>query len=222
MKAGTVRVAGVDATHGGWVAVILEDGRFAGDAHLRPIDGDFGELADCSVIAIDIPIGYGPRLADAAARTFLRGAPSTVFTTPTRKQLEAPFGPGLGVSAQAHALGPRIIHVTSLAVTDKRFYETHPEVSFETMNGGARLGFRKKSFGGMEERRALLAAAGIDLSGLGDSRAVPVDDVLDVGEVALHLAKVVDINRLSCEDGLRKKKQRHVRPAVGAVDREEP
>ena len=190
MKAGTVRVAGVDATHGGWVAVILEDGRFAGDAHLRPIDGDFGELADCSVIAIDIPIGYGPRLADAAARTFLRGAPSTVFTTPTRKQLEAPFGPGLGVSAQAHALGPRIIHVTSLAVTDKRFYETHPEVSFETMNGGARLGFRKKSFGVMEERRALLAAAGIDLSGLGDSRAVPVDDVLDAAACAWTASRI--------------------------------
>ncbi len=185
-----MKVAGVDATHGGWVAVILEGGRFVADVHLRPIDTDFAELADCTVIAIDIPVGYGPRLADGAARAFLRGAPSTVFTTPTRKQLEAPFGPGLGVSAQAHALGPRISHVTALASTDARFYETHPEVAFETLNGGAPLGYRKKSFGGMEERRRLLTDAGIDLSDLGDSRAVPVDDVLDAAACAWTASRI--------------------------------
>ena len=190
MDARSGKVAGVDATRHGWVAVVIENGRFAGDVHLTPIETDFAELSDCSVIAIDIPIGYGPRLADGAARTFLRGAPSTVFTTPTRKQLEATFGPGLGVSAQAHALGPRIIHVTAIATTDTRFFETHPEVSFEAMNGGAALGYRKKSFGGMEERRRLLADAGIDLSGLGDSRAVPADDVLDAAACAWTASRI--------------------------------
>ena len=61
---------------------------------------------------VDIPIGFGPRKADGVARAFLSGAASTVFSTPAREVLEGPFGPGLGVSAQAHALGPRIVHVT--------------------------------------------------------------------------------------------------------------
>jgi predicted RNase H-like nuclease len=87
-------------------------------------------------------------------------------------------------------LGPRISHVTALASTDARFYETHPEVAFETLNSGAPLGYRKKSFGGMEERRRLLTGAGIDLSDLGDSRAVPVDDVLDAAACAWTASRI--------------------------------
>jgi hypothetical protein len=34
-----MRVAGVDGTKGGWVAITLEAGRFAGD-HLLPVDTD--------------------------------------------------------------------------------------------------------------------------------------------------------------------------------------
>src|SRR5215208_245194 len=103
------RVAGVDGTKGGWVAVELEDGRFVRD-RLLAIDTTLEELADADVLAIDIPIGFGQREADRAARKFLAGSASTVFTTPSQAILAAPFGPGLGVSAQAHALGPRVIH----------------------------------------------------------------------------------------------------------------
>ena len=103
-----VDVVGIDGTRGGWVAIALEKGRFASDYVLRPIESDFAELAEALIIAVDVPIGFGPRAADAAARAFLKGAASTVFTTPARDALERPFGPGLGVSAQAHALGPRI------------------------------------------------------------------------------------------------------------------
>jgi predicted RNase H-like nuclease len=109
-----MRVVGIDSTKGGWVGIELEDGRFAGDYLLAP-ETDFSEFADVSVAAIDIPIGFGPRKADGAARAYLYGAASTVFTTPPREVLEAPFGPGLGVSAQSHALGPRILHVATLA-----------------------------------------------------------------------------------------------------------
>ena len=113
-----MRVVGIDGTKGGWVAIVLDDGRFVADLVIRPVKASFEEVSDARVVAVDIPIGYGPRDADAAARAFLTGAASTVFTTPRREMLEVPFGPGLGVSAQAHALGPRIVHVTNLASVD--------------------------------------------------------------------------------------------------------
>src|SRR5436853_522116 len=80
-----------------------------------------------TIVAMDVPIGFGPREADAAARTFMKGAASVVFSTPSQEILETPFGPGLGVSAQAHALGKRIVHVTQLANSDSRLREVHPE-----------------------------------------------------------------------------------------------
>lgn len=174
-----MKVAGVDGTRGGWVAVVLDDGRFARDHVVRPVETEFAELADVEMIGIDVPIGFGPRRADAAARAFLAGAASTVFTTPSREILSRPFGPGLGVNAQAHALGPRISHVTELARTDSRIREVHPEVSFRAMNELQPLRYRKKSAGGALERIELLRAHGIVLAELGVAAAVPLDDVLD-------------------------------------------
>src|SRR5688500_14948156 len=98
-----MRVAGVDGTKGGWVAVVLEGGRYSSARLIPSVTSTFDELGDVEVIAIDVPIGFGPREADRAARAYLRGAASTVFSTPPRAVLEVPFGPGLGVSAQAHA-----------------------------------------------------------------------------------------------------------------------
>jgi predicted RNase H-like nuclease len=179
-----VRVAGVDGTKGGWVAIVLEEGRFAGDLLCRPIETDFAELADVDVIAIDVPIGFGPRQADTRARAFLTGAASTVFSTPSRDVLVRPFGRGMGVPAQAHALGPRILHVTDLARSDSRFREVHPEVSFRAMNGGQALRYRKKSAGGALERTELLRRHGIELDGLGATAVSPLDDVLDAAAAA--------------------------------------
>src|SRR5262249_36303530 len=102
-----VRVAGVDGTRGGWVAIVLEESRFAADLVLPSVATDFAELADVDEIGIDVPIGFGPRAADKSARAFLKGAASTVFTTPSRDVLVRPFSRGMGVPAQAHALGPR-------------------------------------------------------------------------------------------------------------------
>jgi predicted RNase H-like nuclease len=179
-----VRVAGLDGTKGGWVAVVLDDGVLATDHLIRPVEATFDELADAEVLAIDVPIGFGPRRADVAARRFLAGAASTVFTTPTRELLETPFGPGLGVSAQAHALGPRILHITRLAQSDPRLYEVHPEVSFRAMNGGGPLRYRKRWAGGVVERLELLQRHGIELAQLGETASVPVDDVLDAAAAA--------------------------------------
>jgi len=167
----------------GW-QIVLEDTLVSADHVLRPIETKFEALLDAEVIAIDVPIGFGPRKADAAARTFMSGAASTVFSTPSRAVLELPFGPGLGVSAQAHALGPRILHVTNLAETDMRLREVHPEVSFRAMNEGRPLRHRKKSAGGALERIELLRQEGIRLDALGPGGAVPLDDVLDAAAAA--------------------------------------
>lgn len=185
-----MRVTGVDGTKGGWVAITLEDGRFDSDRLLRPIEATFEELGDVDVIAIDVPIGFGPREADRAARGFLRGAANTVFTTPTRDLLERPFGPGLGLSAQAHALGPRIVHVTRLAEDDPRIYEVHPEVSFWAMNDGRPLRYRKKSAGGALERIALLRSEGIELVDLTAAAPVPLDDVVDAAGAAWSAQRI--------------------------------
>jgi predicted RNase H-like nuclease len=182
--AGAMRVAGLDGTKGGWVGIVLDDGRFAGDRIVRPIESSFVEFADAEVLAIDVPIGFGPRRADAAARAFLSGAASTVFTTASREILEKPFGPGLGVSAQSHALGPRIVHVTELAAADPRLFEVHPEVSFRAMNDGRALRYRKKSAGGALQRVDLLRAHGIDLTEIDEASGAPLDDVLDAAAAA--------------------------------------
>ena len=185
-----MRVAGVDGTKGGWVAVVLDEGRFAADHVIRPVEATFEELAEADVLAVDIPIGFGPRRADAAARRFLAGAASTVFTTPSREVLELPYGPGLGVSAQAHALGRRVLHVTGLERSDPRFHEVHPEVSFRAMNDERPLSHRKKSAGGVLERLELLRRHGIELEELGASGFAPVDDVLDAAAAAWSARRI--------------------------------
>jgi predicted RNase H-like nuclease len=162
----------------------LEDGRFVSDHLVGEIESVFEALTDAAVIAIDVPIGFGPRLADTEARRYLSGAASVVFSTPSKEVLGFPFGPGLGVSAQAHALGPRILHVTELATLDDRFFEVHPEVSFRAMNDGRPLRYRKKSAGGALERLELLRQEGIDLTTLTEAGQVPFDDVLDAAAAA--------------------------------------
>jgi predicted RNase H-like nuclease len=184
-----VKVVGVDGTKGGWVGIELEDGLFSRD-YLLPVDTDFGALRDAQLIAVDIPIGFGPRKADDHARAFLRGAASTVFKTPPRELLEMPFGPGLGLSAQSHALGARILHVTGLAREDSRFREVHPEVSFRAMNGGLPLGQGKKSAVGALERVELLRREGIELRDLSEAAGVPLDDVLDAAAAAWSAQRI--------------------------------
>jgi predicted RNase H-like nuclease len=179
-----MRVAGIDGTRGGWVAVVLEDGVFAEDLIIEPVESRFEALASATVLAIDVPIGFGPRAADSAARGYLKGSASTVFPTPPRDVLSVRFGPGLSVSAQAHALGPRILHVTELAASDPRVREVHPEVSFRAMNDGQPLSYRKKAAGGALERIELLRRNGIELDKLHEAARAPLDDVLDAAAAA--------------------------------------
>jgi predicted RNase H-like nuclease len=185
-------IAGVDASRGGWVAVTLEDGRVAGTFFLDAVDTDFHDIQGAEMIAIDIPIGFGPRRAEEQARKFIGGrAAAAVFTVPTRELLEQPFRPGVHVSAQAHALGPRIIHVTDLASTDDRFREIHPEVSFCAMNEGRPLAARKKTYGGVIERLELLRRQGIELGQVDEQvSSRPIHDVLDAAAAAWSAQRI--------------------------------
>ncbi len=182
-------VAGVDGCKRGWVAVVLIDGRFREARLLEGVESAFAELADVSRIAIDVPIGYGPREADGLARALVGG--SSVFSIPERERFEVPFAEGGGISAQAHALGDRIRHVTALAAGDARFREVHPELSFTAMNDMRRLRFRKKSAGGAFERLGLLRRHGINIDPgtLGPVATVPLDDLLDAAACAWTAAR---------------------------------
>ena len=182
-------VAGVDGCKRGWVAVVLIDGRFREARLIEGVESSFSELADMQRIAIDIPIGYGPRAADGLARAVVGG--SSVFSIPERERFEAPFAEGGGISAQAHALGDRIRHVTDLAAGDKRLREVHPEVCFAAMNGMKRLKFRKKSAGGAFERLGLLRRHGINIDPgtLGAAATIPLDDLLDAAACAWTAAR---------------------------------
>jgi predicted RNase H-like nuclease len=182
-------VAGVDGCKHGWVAVVLAGGRFLEARLIDAVESSFDELADVGRIAIDVPIGYGPREADALARALVGG--SSVFSIPERERFEGPFGEGGGISAQAHALGDRISHVTALAAGDTRFLEVHPELCFTAMNGMKRLKYRKKSAGGAFERLELLRKHGINIDRgmLGAAATVPLDDLLDAAACAWTAAR---------------------------------
>jgi predicted RNase H-like nuclease len=78
--------------------VVLIDGRFREARLLEGVESDFAALADMKRIAIDVPIGYGPRQADALARALVGG--SSVFSIPERERFDAPFAEGGGISAR--------------------------------------------------------------------------------------------------------------------------
>jgi predicted RNase H-like nuclease len=203
-------VAGVDACAGRWIAVVLDDaGRFAGvDSALKMVDlvdaisTGLREVGDVlRVAAVDIPIGLPTdeyRAADVAARGSLGSRRSSLFLTPTRAALQEPdyaranainrrLTGGTGISRQAYALRDRIFDVDAWLATGPSLpvIEVHPELSFRHL-AGAPMKHSKKTWAGMQARRAGLIAAGIDIpADLGRAREVAaVDDVLDAAVAA--------------------------------------
>ncbi|MGI8792611.1 MAG: DUF429 domain-containing protein [Acidimicrobiales bacterium] len=191
-----VRVLGVDAAaKHGWVGVVCDDDGFR-EAHIGSLAEIVTRSEPISVVAIDIPIGNVPggRAADKEARRFLGPRRSSVFATPPAiaaapasyaeaNALLADLGlPKM--SRQAWALLPKIVEAATLAAADDRLFEVHPEVSFCEM-AGEHLRWSKKSWNGLQSRRTLLAAAGIDLPDVIESvGAVASDDVVDAAAVA--------------------------------------
>lgn len=194
-------VLGVDGARGGWVAVRLLDGTFAGASHHTAFEELIREFPGVDAVAVDIPIGppdRGVRPADEEARKRLGPQARSVFTTPPRAALEEPdfrkaSAPaqqlGGRITKQGHALRLRILEVDRTIERHPegkaRIVEVHPEVSFWAMNGEKPVAFPKRTWNGFMERLELLRGHGIELPsrihGIGRASAA---DVLDAAAAA--------------------------------------
>lgn len=191
---GVTVVAGVDACRGGWVAIVLDDGRFADSLFAAGFTQLLDGLARAAAVGIDIPIGLpdaGPRAADVAARAFVGPRRGSVFPTPPRVALLAAsyaearqIVPSL--SAQSFALGKKILEVERCL--EERVFEVHPEVSFAAL-AGRHLRHSKRSWNGQMERRRLLSVAGIVLPDELAAGEAAADDVLDAAVAAWTAAR---------------------------------
>jgi predicted RNase H-like nuclease len=199
---------GVDGCSSGWVAIALGPDGDVSAHHLPAIEQLGAAIPDAEAVGIDIPIGLpeaaAPRAADLAARAMLGPRRSSVFTTPVRAALAAVDHAaatavsvhltGAGISRQVYALAAKILEVEAwLPSAPWGVWEVHPEVSFARMLG-APARASKKTWAGMTERRAALAAAGIRLDHLppdATGRAA-VDDVLDAAAVAWTARRLLE------------------------------
>lgn len=166
-------ILGIDGAGSGWVGVALDTESGALSAHFLQTE----EIAtfDCSLIAIDIPIGLsdrGQRAADVEARRLLgRPRGSSVFPTPIRSALNASTWEeacgitlavdGRRVAMQTFAIMNKIAAVDELLQRDPqlslRTFEVHPEVSFAHWAGSPMV-HGKKRHAGRQERQELIAA----------------------------------------------------------------
>jgi len=198
------QIAGVDGCPKGWIAIVLDEGRFARAEFASTFAELLSYLADAQVIAVDIPIGLPDgserRAADVKARRLLGPRGSSVFATPPRVVLEAPSYAkanalskerfGRGISTQSYALRKKIFEVDACAANDDRIFEVHPEVCFTEMNGEP-LTHSKKSWHGQATRLRLLANAGITIpDDLGDEGKIPPDDIIDAAAAAWSASRI--------------------------------
>ena len=202
-----MRAVGIDGWRGGWVAVVLEDGRWTAT---RAAAG-LAELADAcgaaAAIGVDMPLGLlarGWRQADDLAAARLGAQRSRVFRVPPRRAWQAPThrdavavcrtltDPPAGFSVQAWSLREKIRQAEEVrAARPGLLFEVHPELSFAALNGGPVVAASKKTWNGQMTRRALLARAGIALpDDLAGSGVVPADDILDAAAVAWSATRI--------------------------------
>jgi predicted RNase H-like nuclease len=202
-----VRVVGVDAWRGGWVAVVLEDGQVSATRPAASLDEIADGYPDAAAIGVDMPLGLverGWREADRLGAARLGAQRSRLFMVPPRavwlaatheqavlrcRQLT---DPPAGCSRQAWGLREKLLPANELyARMPGRLFEVHPEISFAALNGGAPVAASKKTWNGQMARRALLARAGVVLpDDLGAAGNIPPDDVLDAGAVAWSAARI--------------------------------
>jgi predicted RNase H-like nuclease len=191
-----VLTVGVDAARGGWIAVLLEQGRFANAVLERRFPALLERFADAVVIGVDVPIGLpepgARRRADLEARAAVGARQSSIFFTPSRAALEVStyrearaIAPS--TSAQGWALRTAILDVDR--VRDPRVHEVHPEVSFAVL-AGEPLAFGKRTWNGHRERLRLLRGAGIKIPERLDAGLVPADDVLDAAVAAWTATRI--------------------------------
>ena len=208
-----MRVTGVDACRGGWVAVSLDGPEEADGAEghegassfrvemVRAHETLAGVLDGhgSRVVGIDMPLGLlgsGWREADRTARGLLGPRRSSVFAIPPRAVWEqASYQAasqrcreltGQGLSIQAWGLRARLLEADRFRGScGFPLYEIHPELAFCVL-AGAPLAHSKHTAAGRERRRELLAQAGIALSLISRARIprAPVTDTMDAAAVA--------------------------------------
>ncbi len=205
-----MRVVGLDACRGKWLAVVLDDGDFR-DARLgSDAAGLVATWLDAAAIAVDIPIGLpnAPlRDADRAAWAFVGERRSSVFPTFPAVVLEAPtYEEAKAVSVahgwpspsiQSYGMRHRIFEIDRLAAADERVFEVHPEVSFRELLG--RPLASKRTSAGASERRVALANAGIAVPDL----PYPLEDTLDAAVAAWSAKRWARVDALPLPEGHR-------------------
>jgi predicted RNase H-like nuclease len=209
-------VCGVDGCRGGWIGVLLP-GTAAPVAIVTPtLDVLLSHPAAPSVIAIDTPIGLpervgpGGRGPERHARAVLCPRQSSVFSIPARAAVMAEdyreagrlaletSKPPRKVSRQAFGLFPKIRALDALMTPDleDRIFESHPELAFRQLNGGAPMSLPKKVKNvahppGLDERRALLVRHGYSPAFLErPARGAGMDDLLDAAVLALVARRI--------------------------------
>jgi predicted RNase H-like nuclease len=194
-----MRVTGIDACRGGWVAVSLDTPEAAsvraGASLASLLDED-----PAVIVGIDMPLGLldsGWREADRVARGLLGPRRSSVFAIPPRAVwAEASYQAanqrcreltGQGFSIQAWGLRAKLLEANQYRDTCGRpMYEVHPELAFGAM-AGAPLPQSKHTAPGRDLRRDLLARAGIILPAAGPA---PLTDTLDAAAVAWSARRI--------------------------------
>lgn len=193
-----MHLIGVDGVGPGWLVAWREEGlRY----RVFPSLADAFAVLEPRLAAIDVPIGLADtvpsrgRDCEVTARALLGPLRASVFPTPPRAVVAATSYPdaaaacgriaGWKPSRQAFSIFPKIREADALVrhVGQDRAIETHPELAFLAMKGGA-ITSRKSRAGGVVERLRLLSDQGLDpLGGTFDpsldQSGVGIDDVLD-------------------------------------------
>jgi len=193
-------VAGVDGCPGGWVAAVWSDAGVEWRVTPLAFTSLLAALPEAEVVAVDVPIGYGPRDCDLLAKDMLGPARNTVFVVPPEDVLRCADHAAAvalarsrghkAISIQTWNIGARIIDATEHA--DARCGEAHPEVSFLALAGHALP--TKHSAPGLAARMVALAPAFGDVAALlatAPNRA-RADDALDALACAWTARRVLD------------------------------
>jgi len=122
-----VFVVGVDGCNSGWIAVALNNGRFAGAAMYESFASLVHEADDAFTVGVDIPIGLlaeGQRYCDGMVKELLGPRRNSLFLAPPRAAIEAETYDmadaltrnlmGKGLPKQAYNLRDKVLEVDSV------------------------------------------------------------------------------------------------------------